>query len=235
MHLFYTPDITDQSYTLNEDESKHCIRVLRMQAGDKVNLIDGKGGFYTAVIEEANPKKCVLHIIKSEKEYGKRNTFLHLGIAPTKNTDRIEWFLEKATELGIDKITPLNCEHSERVVIKHDRLHKVIVSAAKQSIKAYLPELDELKSFKEFISIPFEGQKYIAHCEDNSEKKHLTEVYKAGQNILILIGPEGDFSKEEIDLAQQSGFIPVSLSNSRLRTETAALMAVAMINSINKE
>jgi len=240
LNLFYTPDITLPDYTLNEEESKHAVRVFRLINGDFINLIDGKGGFYTAKINDANPKRCTITIIKKLKEYGKHPVYLHLAVAPTKSNDRMEWFLEKATEIGLDEFTPLNCEHSERTVIKTDRLLKIAVSAIKQSIKAFLPKLNEMTIFKDFISRPFEGQKFIAHCNppqndiaENTKNNNLKNAYIPGQNALILIGPEGDFSPEEIQLAKQNGYTEISLGNSRLRTETAALVACTIINSLN--
>jgi 16S rRNA (uracil1498-N3)-methyltransferase len=158
MHLFYTPDISAEYYTLNEEESKHCIRVLRLQNADTVNLIDGRGGFYTAEILDAHPKKTLLKITSTQKEYGKRNHFLHIAIAPTKNIERTEWFIEKATEIGIDEISLVISDRSERKEVKHERLKKVITSAVKQSIKAYHPILNEPASFRNFIKQDFSEQ-----------------------------------------------------------------------------
>ena len=176
MHIFYTPDITQNTYTLNEEESKHCVRVLRLPVGSIVNLVDGKGGFYTAEITSDNPKKVSLSILNVEREFHKRNHYLHIAIAPTKNIDRIEWFLEKATELGIDEITPIISDRSERRVVKEDRLNKVITSAVKQSIKAYHPKLNDAIAYDDFMKIPFEGDKLIAHCINNEEKKYISDL-----------------------------------------------------------
>ena len=233
MHLFYTPDLKDHIYALNETESKHCIRVLRLTTNDEIQLIDGKGGFFNAKIIDSNPKKCIVEITKTIKEYGKKNHYLHIAIAPTKNIDRIEWFLEKATEIGIDEITLLICEHSERKVIKPERLEKIIVSAVKQSIKAYKPKLNELTKYKDFISQKSDCVKYIAHCEEN-KKTLLKSSYKKETNTIILIGPEGDFSPEEIKLAKENKFTEISLGESRLRTETAGVVACHTINLINE-
>jgi len=233
MHLFYTPDLTDTIYTLNEQESKHCIKVLRLTTNDMVQLIDGKGGFYTAKIVEPNPKKCTVEIIETKKEYEKRNHRLHIAIAPTKNNDRLEWFLEKATEIGIDEITPVICEHSERKVIKPERLEKILISAMKQSLKAYKPRLNELVRYSDFIKRPFAGEKFIAHCEDTN-KSFLKNKYTVARDVLILIGPEGDFSPVEIDEARQHDFTEISLGNSRLRTETAGVVACHTINLLNE-
>lgn len=233
MHLFFTPDITDKNYTLNEIESKHCIKVLRLNVNDHIQLIDGKGNFYEAQIANANPKKCKVDIIKIINEFSKRNHYLHIAIAPTKNIDRFEWFLEKATEIGIDEITPILCEHSERKIIKPERLEKVIISAIKQSIKAYKPKLNEITNYDDFIKQNFDGIKYIAHCEEN-KKETLKDIYNPSNNALILIGPEGDFSPAEIIYAQQNGFTEISLGGSRLRTETAGIVACHTINLLNE-
>jgi 16S rRNA (uracil1498-N3)-methyltransferase len=233
MHLFYTPDIKSTIYQLNEEESKHCIRVLRLKNGDKVNLIDGKGGFYLAEIINDHPKRTELHIVEAQQEYAKRNHYLHIAVAPTKNIDRFEWFLEKATEIGIDEITPIICERSERKEVKTDRSNKIITTAIKQSLKAYHPILNPQISFKDFVALAKADVKYIAHCEEQS-KAEIGEGFKKHSNYLILIGPEGDFSPTEIELALQSGFVPITLGESRLRTETAALQACFEINYLNR-
>lgn len=233
MHIFYTPDIESEKYTLSEEESKHCTRVLRLDAGSKLNLVDGRGGFYEAVVEDPHPKRTVLKILSQERNYGKRNFYLHIAVAPTKNIERIEWFLEKATEIGIDEITPLICDRSERRDLKAERLNKVIVSAAKQSIKAYFPKLNEPVRFTDFVSGNTSTQKFIAHCIP-SQKKSIKEEIRLNSDYLIMIGPEGDFSSAEVDLALENKFIPVSLGDSRLRTETAALEACFEINFLNR-
>ena len=234
MHIFYTPDITHNTYTLNEEESKHCVRVLRLSVGTVVNLVDGRGGFYTAEIISDNPKKVSLSILKVETEFHKRNHYLHIAVAPTKNIDRLEWFLEKATELGIDEVTPIITDRSERRIVKEDRLNKVITSAVKQSIKAYHPKLNEAISYNAFLNLPFEGNKLIAHCIDENDKKYISELVTPHQKYLILIGPEGDFSPEEVNLALNKGFKPLTLGDNRLRTETAALSVCFEINYLNR-
>lgn len=234
MHIFYTPDITQNTYTLNEEESKHCVRVLRLTVGAVVNLVDGKGGFYTAEITSDNPKKVALSILKVETEYHKRNHYLHIAVAPTKNIDRIEWFLEKATELGIDEITPIITDRSERRVVKEDRLNKVITSAVKQSIKAYHPKLNDAIAFDAFLKQPFEGEKLMAHCIDEGEKQYISQLVAPHQKYLILIGPEGDFTPEEVNLALNKGFKALTLGDNRLRTETAALAVCFEINYLNR-
>lgn len=229
MQLFYTPDIQGNNYQLDETESKHAVRVLRLANGDSIQLIDGKGNFYEARIVDAHPKKCRVEITKTVAEFGKRNHYLHLAVAPTKNIDRFEWFLEKATEIGIDEITPVLCEHSERKVIKDERLEKVIVSAMKQSLKAYLPKLNPLTPIKDLLNSNFQGKKFIAHCYDQDKRELKNELDESTDN-LVLIGPEGDFSEEEIQLALSKQFIPISLGESRLRTETAAVVACHTVN-----
>lgn len=232
MYIFYTPNINSSEYILNEPESKHIVRVLRLEAGQTIFLVDGCGGFYTAQILNADYKKCQVQIIKSEKCFGLKNYEITIAIAPTKNIDRFEWFLEKATEIGINRIIPIKSRYSERKDIKTDRLEKVIISAMKQSKKAYLPKIDELTDFKELISQPFDGQKFIAHCEE-LEKSKLSQSIIRNNKYLILIGPEGDFSVEEIELAIYSGYKPVSLGESRLRTETAGVVACHTFNFVN--
>lgn len=233
MHLFYTPDLAGDSYKLNEVESRHCTKVLRLTSGDTIHLTDGKGGLYKASITDASGKQCDVSIIEKKTEYGKRNFFLHIAVAPTKNIDRMEWFLEKATEIGIDEITPLLCKRSERDIVKTERLNKVITSAVKQSLKTYYPKLNEITRLKDLLNMPFDGKKYIAHCEETTRIPLKNAVSKS-DNVMILVGPEGDFTNEEIVLAVSKGFEPISLGNSRLRTETAALVACHTINLINE-
>jgi 16S rRNA (uracil1498-N3)-methyltransferase len=235
MHLFYTPDIAGNTYMLPEEESKHCTRVLRLRVGDQIRLISGKGGLFIAEILDDNPRGCLVKIIESVLEYGKRNHYLHLAVAPTKNADRYEWFLEKATEIGIDEVTPITCEHSERSNIKPERLTKIVISAIKQSLKAYLPRLNQAYKFDAFVKQPFKGQKFIAHCRVTKEPKQaLRSVYIPNQHVLIAIGPEGDFSVREIALAVENGFVEITLSAARLRTETAALVACHTVNLLNE-
>ena len=232
MHLFYCPDIKSNTYTLSEEESKHCSKVLRLKVDEKIFLIDGKGGYYTAKIIDIQPKRTVVNIIATEKEYKKRNYHLHIAIAPTKSNDRFEWFLEKATEIGVDEITPLLCEHSERKVIKTERLNKVLVSAMKQSGQAFLPKLNNLTTFTNLITNATETNKYIAHCY-NSEKTNLNNEDTIDKNVLILIGPEGDFSSQEVEAAKNKGCKPISLGSTRLRTETAGIMACCSVSLLN--
>ena len=233
MQLFYVPDISGPEVILNETESKHAIRVLRLPHGAHIQIIDGEGGFYEARVTDANPKKCKLEIIDSRQEFGKKNFKLHIAIAPTKNIDRFEWFLEKCTEIGIDEITPILSEHSERKVIKPERLEKILVSAMKQSVKAYVPKLNELTTFKAFIGQDSDAKKYIAHCNDG-KKEHLKNIVSEGDDVLLLIGPEGDFSPEEVEWAKEYGFDEISLGTARLRTETAGVVACHIVNLANE-
>jgi len=229
VHIFHTPIINTEFYTLNEEESKHCVRVLRLKEGDNIQLIDGQGGYYEAEIVEAHVKRCYIKIINKTEEFGKRKNKLIIAIAPTKNINRFEFFLEKATEIGIDEIIPLRTQFSERTTIKNERLEKVIVSAAKQSVKAYIPKLRKLTTFKNLISEKFSGKKLIAHCYDG-KKDNLIDTLKNTTDALILIGPEGDFSINEVQVALENGFTEVNLSDSRLRTETAGIVACNTFN-----
>jgi 16S rRNA (uracil1498-N3)-methyltransferase len=233
MHIFYTPNITSAMYQLSEDESKHCVKVLRLQINDEVNLIDGLGGLYLAKITDNHPKRTILSIISHQKQYGKRNHYLHIAVAPTKNIERLEWFLEKATEIGIDEITPIICEHSERKEIKTDRAVKIITSAVKQSLKAYHPRLNQAITLNNFFNTATADAKYIAHCH-NGGKQAIETDFIPHQKYLILIGPEGDFSPSEITTALHNGYKAITLGNTRLRTETAALSACFEINYLNR-
>ncbi len=230
--IFFAPHI-QQTNQLPEQESRHCTKVLRKNAGDKIVVADGKGTIYNCIIIAAHHKHTTVSI-ESKIETPKNWHFnLHLAFAPTKNMDRNEWFVEKATEIGIDNISPLHCSYSERKDVRLDRLEKVAVAAMKQSKQAVMPVISEMTSFDTFIETPFEGQKFIAHCYNN-EKNPLSHAYNKGQNALILIGPEGDFSEEEIEKAIRHGFIPISLGENRLRTETACLVACHTIHVLNQ-
>jgi 16S rRNA (uracil1498-N3)-methyltransferase len=234
MHVFYTPDITSTEYILNEEESRHCMKVLRLVIGDVVHLIDGRGGLYEAEIIAESKRNVTLHVLKTTEEYQKRSHNLHIAVAPTKNIDRLEWFLEKATEIGIDQITPLICERSERKAVKEDRLNKVITSAVKQSLQAYHPLLNEALTLKELIIKHTADYKMIAHCIDEEPRQFISNISSPGKSYLILIGPEGDFTPNEIRLALQNDFKPLTLGNTRLRTETAALAACFEVNYLNR-
>jgi 16S rRNA (uracil1498-N3)-methyltransferase len=234
MNLFFTPniDLTAGTYKLSPEESSHCIRVLRLHIGDFIYLTNGKGDLCKAEIIDENSKCCCVNISETISEYNKRSYKLHIAIAPTKNIDRVEWFLEKATEIGIDEITPIICQHSERRKINIERLNKIITSAMKQSLKAYHPLLHEETNFEKFISQEFSGEKYIGYCGENTSK--LKDIYEKGKDAIILIGPEGDFSKEEVNFANEKGFTPINLGINRYRTETAAVVACHTIHLLNE-
>ena len=234
MQLFYNPSLDNsfKQFFFPVDESKHIIKVLRKVEGDVLRITNGRGSLFQAKILEANPKKCKAQIVSEERTIPRLHT-LHIAIAPTKMNDRFEWFLEKATEIGINEITPILCEHSERKVIKVERLQKVLQSAMKQSLQTYLPKLNPLTPFEDFLNSNKSELQLIAHCHPE-EKLELKRRVQADKDVLIVIGPEGDFSKREVDLALDKGYLPVSLGRNRLRTETAGIVAcstVAIINS----
>lgn len=223
MNLFYDPTIKEetQEFLLNEEESRHACKVLRMKNGDKLYLLNGKGTLFITEIIEAQTKKCQLKVLSVEKEDVPKRT-IHIAVAPTKNMDRIEWFVEKATEIGITEISFIQCKNSERKVIKTERVEKIAVSAMKQSKRFYLPKINELVSLKEFVKQNPEG--LVAHCFDSKPQVELDTVFR-DQNSPILIGPEGDFSAEEVEMLLKSNYTGITLGKTRLRTETAALVA----------
>lgn len=233
MHLFYTPDIIGENYQMSEEESKHASRVLRLQIGDAVVLTDGKGNWMPSEIVDNHPKRCLVRVKSKLSNYQNLGYELHMAVAPTKSINRFEWYLEKATEIGISRITPMLTSHSERKEVKPQRLNKVITAAMKQSLKAWHPVLDDMTKYHEVIRQDFEGKKFIAWCEAEEGdrlEKYLTPKEKA----LILIGPEGGFSADEVEQAKKFGFQAVSISKSRLRTETAALVACHSVAFINQ-
>ncbi|WP_298396271.1 16S rRNA (uracil(1498)-N(3))-methyltransferase [Flavobacterium sp.] len=234
MQLFYNPNITltDDSFVFDKEESKHIIKVLRKKEGDILFVTNGLGYLFKTEIALASDSKCTVTIVSSEKQEPS-GFHLHLAVAPTKMNERYEWFLEKATEIGIHEITPIICDHSERKVVKTDRYQKIIESAMKQSLHYFIPKLNEPISFKEFVKKDFSGQKFIAHCEE-TDKKSLKSELKADENVVLLIGPEGDFSTKEIQLALDTKFTPISLGNTRLRTETAAVVACHTVVLLNE-
>lgn len=235
MKLFYDPEISGDFHVLNEEESKHCTKVLRLINGDEIFLTDGKGNMYRTEIMELHQKKTILKILETIPNYGKKPYSLHIAIAPTKNTDRLEWFVEKSTEIGIDEISLIICKNSERKFIKTDRLNRITEAAMKQSYKAYHPVINEQIEFAKFIKQDFNyTQKFIAHCEEGEDKVYLGKVLKKNSTAIILIGPEGDFNPQEIELAKTAGFIPISLGESRLRTETAGIVACDVVSTINQ-
>lgn len=229
--IFFAPDILNNP-ELPAEEALHCVKVLRMKEGDEILITDGKGHFFEATIIQAHPKHCITAIHKTIDQPKSWNFDLQIAFAPTKNIDRVEWFAEKATEIGIDHFSPLLCQYSERKEIKLPRIEKILVSAMKQSQKAILPLLDEITPFSKFVTQEFAGRKFIAHCYPQ-EKKLLKDTYKKGDKALILIGPEGDFSEKEVAEALQNGFEPISLGDSRLRAETAAIVACHTLHVIN--
>jgi 16S rRNA (uracil1498-N3)-methyltransferase len=224
MTLFYAPDIA-ATPVLPEEEAQHALRVMRLAEGDEITVTDGKGFFYQCVIVRPRGRQCEVTVAGRWRQNLSRHFRIHVALAPTKSMERMEWFAEKATEIGIDAITCLLCRFSERREIKTARLEKILVSAIKQSQKALLPDLYGMTDFRTFVGRPREGMKFIAHCEADPQTQLLPRVCRAGEDVTILIGPEGDFSKDETAFAEQHGFVPVSLGESRLRTETAALAA----------
>lgn len=232
MIIFYAPDI-QACPELPEEESGHAVRVLRHVEGDEVEVVDGEGTWYHCRITAAHPKHCGVEII-SQRPDPHWPYRVEIGIGPTKNLDRMEWWLEKATEMGLDRFVPLRCRFSERKELKTERMRKIAVSAMKQSLKATLPEICEMTEIRRFVEEPFEGQKFIAHCMEDQPRQLLAQLIGKGQNVRILIGPEGDFSPEEVRMALSNGYLPVSLGDQRLRTETAALSSVNTIHIINQ-
>lgn len=224
MALFYTPDI-EKSLLLPEEEAAHALRVLRLGRGDALDLTDGKGHLYRAEIDAVTGKKCTLRLLQTITPPPLWQGYIHVAVAPTKNNDRTEWFVEKATEIGVNEISFLNCRYSERRVLNLERMEKIAVSAIKQSLKAVKPLLNPMTDFEQFIRKDFDGLRLMAHCEEGEEKIRLSQALQAEKAALVLIGPEGDFSNGEIRAAREAGFRPVSLGGSRLRTETAALVA----------
>ena len=223
MALFYVPDIAD-SWELSEEEAAHALRVLRLTAGSKLEITDGCGNLYVTEVASIVGKHCYVKPVEPLAKPKNWNGSFHLAIAPTKNMDRIEWLAEKATEVGLDSITFLNCRFSERKVIKTERVERIVVSAMKQSLKYCKPVVEDMIDFKKFIAQERQGAKFIAHCYD-SERVLFKDVLVPGEEATVLIGPEGDFSPEEVELAVKAGYRPISLGSSRLRTETAALVA----------
>ncbi len=235
MQLFFNPQLTknDKQFTFDKTESRHIVKVLRKKIGDSLFITNGKGELFNVELIIANDKNCTVQLISADKKLKPWNYYLHVAIAPTKNIDRFEWFLEKATEIGIDEITPILCDHSERKIIKADRLNRIIESAMKQSLKFNLPKLNGLTLFSDFIAQKHDKNLYIAHCE-KIDKPILKSVIKPLKDTTILIGPEGDFSTSEITTAIQNGALPVSLGESRLRTETAGITAIQTVSFINQ-
>lgn len=230
MHLFYAPHIDPEYQVLSQEESKHC-RILRIKIGDFIYLTDGHGSMFKTIITDNSTGIYHTKIVEQQHEFNKKSYYLHIAIAPTKNNDRFEWFLEKATEIGIDEITPLICEHSEKTHLKYERLQKVLISALKQSFTAYLPTLNHAVAFSDLIKTEISEQKFIAYCGETLQ--HLNTACVPNKKVTILIGPEGDFSKEEVLISENAGFMPISLGKNRLRTETAGVFACSAVNTVN--
>ena len=238
MQLFYCKDITPNAFcTLDAEESRHAVRVLRLREGDELNVTDGRGNLYRCRIVTSDDRACVIEAAEQEFSALHSPFSIHLAVAPTKNPSRMEWLVEKAVEIGVGEITLLNCDHSERTFLKTDRLEKLAVSAMKQSLHTLLPEIHPAVNLKDWLNSQFSilnsQLKFIAHCEADKPRTPLATALTPGKDAVVLIGPEGDFSPEEIALALDCGFQPVSLGSSRLRTETAALYAVTAFNLIN--
>lgn len=235
MQLFYHPDLDKSTRVVEfpKDESRHIVKVLRKNSGDELQVTNGRGQLFKVAITHPNPNRCKAEV-KEITEQEMPEWKLHLAVAPTKMNDRYEWFLEKATEIGIDEVTPVICEHSERKVVKLNRYERVLQSAMKQSLHYRLPKLNEASNLKDFLEKEIPGQKFIAHCEDGLPRKSLKQEIKPGVDATVLIGPEGDFSSEEIAIALQNNWQPVSLGNTRLRTETAAIVACHTVVLMNE-
>ena len=236
MQYFYTPHIDNNQGFLEAEEAAHCAQVLRKRPGDIIQFVDGKGNWYKGVLAESHKKKCVIDIKKTKAEQLAHSVKIHIAIAPTKNISRLEWFLEKATEIGISRITPIICQRSERKKIRTDRLQKILISAMKQSLKATLPQLDELQPFDKWINhfaLDDATQGLIAYCNE-TDRTPLKTTYLPGKDVILLIGPEGDFSVEEVAMAKKAGYSGVSLGASRLRTETAGIVGCHTLNLMNE-
>lgn len=234
MQLFYNPYISDgnSTFSFDKDESRHIVKVLRKKVGDQLHITNGKGWLFEAELTVADQKQCSVNItLKSLQP--KRNFHLHLAVAPTKMNDRYEWFLEKATEIGVEEITPIICDNSERKIVKLERFERIIQSALKQSLHCYLPKLNEPVTYSEFINQNSSELNFIAHCEETNKKSFKSQL-KANEDCIILIGPEGDFSVKEIEMALAANYIPVTLGNTRLRTETAAIVACHTVAFVNE-
>ena len=236
MHRFYCPDIA-ANLTLGEEDSRHCVKVLRLSGGDTIEVVDGNGSLYTCRITMAHPKRCAVEVLGQSQQPPHWGCRIVLAVAPTKHLDRMEWMVEKCVEIGVDRIIPLRCHNSERTVLKTERLRKIMVSAMKQSLKATLPRLDEMTPVEQVLAEPFEGLRCIAYCDEQlprHERATLAASVRPLHDVMVLIGPEGDFSPEEVAAAREAGFLAVTLGESRLRTETAAIFAVNTIHTVNQ-
>ncbi len=234
MQIFYVPDINGNTCVMDENESKHSIRVLRMVKGDNLSFVDGKGNLYEGIISDPDPSGCGISITRVTRNFEKRSYWLHIAISPVKNQERFEWFIEKSVEIGIDEITPLICRNTEKPGIKRDRLNNIIISAMKQSIKAFRPVLNEPVTFSEFIRSDFSSRKMIAHCNPAFKRDKIDQVCEKNNDAVILIGPEGDFSEDELTVAFENNYKSIHFGSSRLRTETAGIAACHSVYFINQ-
>lgn len=234
MQIFYVPGITGNTCLMDENNSRHSIRVLRMTKGDRLKLVDGNGNLYEAIISDPDPSGCRVTITNVIRDFENRGYRLHIAISPIKNQERFEWFIEKSVEIGVDEITPVICRNTEKPGIKRDRINNIIISAMKQSLKAFMPSLNEPVTFSEFINSGPTGIKMIASCNPDGERKKIDQIYEKNSDAVILIGPEGDFTGEELNLAFRNGYKPVHLGTSRLRTETAGIAACYSVYFINQ-
>jgi 16S rRNA (uracil1498-N3)-methyltransferase len=234
MQIFYAPDIKGDNYILDKKESRHSVRVLRMKKGTAVKLIDGQGNLYEGIITDPDPAGCEVKVLNAIRDFEKRNYKLHIAISPLKNPERFEWFVEKSVEIGIDEITPLICRNTEKPGIKEERIRNLIIAAMKQSLKARICIMNSPCLFREFINKGNRGVLMIAHCNKKLNRSGIGEVYHKGENPVIMIGPEGDFSEDEIEEALAKGYLPVHMGPSRLRTETAGIAACHSIYFINQ-
>lgn len=233
MIQFYSPDI-ETALVLPESDSQHCCRVLRMQPGDLVTVVDGKGGRYTCRLMDANPRKTALEIVGRVTVTPVWSNRITVMVAPTKHNDRMEWLVEKLVEIGIDRFVPVKCRNSERKEIKRERLEKIAVSAMKQSLKATLPDIAEMLPLRKAVELFGSEQQFVGYCDDATPRELLARRYVPDRDVTVLIGPEGDFSREEIEFLVESGYVPVTMGDNRLRTETAALVAVDTCHIINQ-
>ena len=234
MQIFYVPGITGERCVMDINESRHCIKVLRMSKGDTVFIIDGEGNLYKGIIVDPDPAGCVINITEVTSNYEKRSYRLHIAISPVKNNERFEWFVEKSVELGVDEITPVICRNTEKLRIKSERINNIIISAMKQSLKAYRTTLNDTCSLEDFINSDHGGIRMITHCNQDISRLSISDIYQKNKNAVILIGPEGDFTPGELEMAINTGFLSVHLGTSRLRTETAGIAACHSVYFINQ-